>query len=178
MPMCNFLEYNKNYSKTTGSFWNYYRDEQNSGANNNMNYLIKDSESFHYTTSITRKLEGQNTEKEVEIVVSLKHLSNFWRTLDMALINCEINLILTWSEKCALTSKTTRDAVPAVTGIDNLTNAIFQITDTKLYVPVVTLSTKNGKKLLEQLRTGFNRTIKWNKYWSEMTNQTKNSNLN
>ena len=96
----------------------------------------------------------------------------------MALINCEINLILTWSEKCALTSKTTRDAVPAVTGIDNLTNAIFQITDTKLYVPVVTLSTKNGKKLLEQLRTGFNRTIKWNKYWSEMTNQTKNNNLN
>ena len=143
-----------------------------------MNYLIKDSKSFHYTTSITWKLEGQNTEKEVEIVVSLKHLSNFWRTLDMALINCEINLILTWSEKCALTSKTTRDAVPAVTGIDNLTNAIFQITDTKLYVPVVTLSTKNGKKLLEQLRTGFNRTIKWNKYWSKMTNQTKNNNLN
>ena len=53
MPMCNFHEYNKNYSKTTGSFWNYYRDEQNSGANNNMNYLIKDSKSFHYTTSIT-----------------------------------------------------------------------------------------------------------------------------
>ena len=143
-----------------------------------MNYLIKDSKSFHYTTSITWKLEGRNTEKEVEIVASLKNLSNFRRTLDMALINCEINLILTWSEKCALTNKTTRDAVPAVTGIDNLTNAIFQITDTKLYVPVVTLSTKNGKKLLEQLRTGFNRTIKWNKYWSEMTNQTKNNNLN
>ena len=54
----------------------------------------------------------------------------------------------------------------------------FQITDTKLYVPVVTLSTKNDKKLLEKLRTGFKRTIKWDKYRSEMTNQTKNNNLN
>ena len=109
----------------------------------------------------------------------LKHLSNYWRALDMPLINCEINLILTWSENCVLTNKATRDAAPAQGGnpaavaIDNLTNATFKITDTKLYVPVVTLSTENDKKLLEQLRTGFKRTIKWNKYRSEMTNQTK-----
>ena len=89
MPMYNLLEYSKKYSKTTGSFWNYYRDEPNSGANNNINYSIKDSKSFDYKTSITGKLEGNNTEKEVEIVVPLKHLSNFWRTLDMPLINCE-----------------------------------------------------------------------------------------
>ena len=87
------LEYSKNYSKATASFWNYYRDETNSGVNNSINYSIKDSKSFDYKTSITRKLEGSNTEKEVEIVVPLKHLSNFWRTLDMPLINCEINLI-------------------------------------------------------------------------------------
>ena len=100
----------------------------------------------------------------------------------MPLINCEINLILTWSENCVLTSKATRDANlnahPAVAEINNPTNATFKITDTKLYVPVVTLSTENDKKLLEQLRTGFKRTIKWNKYRSEMTNQTKNNNLN
>ena len=115
----------------------------------------------------------------------LKDLSHFWRTLDMALINCEINLILTLSENCVLTSKATRDAVsaqgrdPGVTAIDNpTTNVTFEITDTKLYVPVFTLSTENDKRLLEQLRKEFKRTIKWNNYRSEMTNQTKNNNSN
>ena len=82
-------EYSKNYSKTTGGFWNCDRDETNTGANNNVNYSIKDSKSFDYETSITGKLEDNNTGKEVEIVVPLKHLSNFWRTLDMSWINCE-----------------------------------------------------------------------------------------
>ena len=75
IPMYNLLEYSKNYRKTTGSFWNYYRDKPNSGLggdNNNVNYSIKDSKSFDYKTSITGKLEGNNTEKEVEIVVPLK----------------------------------------------------------------------------------------------------------
>ena len=154
------LEYSKNYRKTSGSFWNYYRDEPNSG------------------------LEGNNTEKKVEIFVSLKYLSNFWRILDMPLTNCEINLILTWSENCVLTSKATRDAVPAqggnpaVTRVNNPTNARFKITDTKLYVPVVTLSTKDDNNFLEQLKSGFKRTIKWNKYRSEMTSQTKTNHLN
>ena len=168
MPMYNLLEYSKNYSKTTGSFWNYYRDEPNSGvggADNNINYSIKDSKSFDYKTSITGKLEGNNTEKEVEIVVPLKHLSNFWRTLNVPLINCEINLILTWTENFVLTSKATRDANseadPAVAAIDNPTNVTFKIADIKLYVPVVTLSTEDDKKLLEQLKTGFKRNIKW-----------------
>ena len=171
------LEYSKNYSKATASFWNYYRDETNSGVNNSINYSIKDSKSFDYKTSITGKLEGNNTEKEVEIIVPLKHLSNFWRTLDMPLINCEINLILEWSKNYVLTSKATRDADPEVAP-DNPTNATFKITDTKLYIPVVTLSIKNDKRLLEQLRTRFKTTIKWNKFRSEMTNQTQNNNLN
>ena len=118
------------------------------------------------------------------MVVPLQHLSNFWRTLEMPLINCEVFLTSTWSENCVLTD-ITRQAVrdahgynPARPAINAPTNATFQITDTKLYVPVVTLSTENDKKLLEQLRTGFKRTIKWNKYRSEMTNQTKNNNLN
>ena len=96
--MYNLLEYSKNYSKATGSFLNCYRDEPDSslgGNNNNVNYTFKYFKSFDYKTSVTGKLEGNNTEKEVKIVVPLKHLSNFWRTLDMSLINCEINLILT-----------------------------------------------------------------------------------
>ena len=102
----------------------------------------------------------------------------------MSLINCEINLISTWSENCVLTSKATRDAVPAqggnpaVSRIDDPTSATFKITDTKLYVPLVTLSTKDDNNFLEQLKSGFKRTIKWNKYRSEMTNQTQNNNLN
>ena len=82
MPMYNLIEYSKNYSKTTGSLWNYYRDEPNSGAEGNINYYIKDSKSFDYKTKITGRLEGNDTEKEVEIVVPLKHLSNFWKTSD------------------------------------------------------------------------------------------------
>ena len=70
------------------------------------------------------------------------------------------------------------DADPVVRKIDNPKNAIFQITDTKLYVPVVTLSKENDIKLLEQLKTGFKRTITWKKYRSEMTIQLQNNNLN
>ena len=80
MTMYNLLKYSKNYSKTTGSFWNYYRDEPNSslgGADSNIKYLIKDSKFFDYKTSITGKLESNNTEREAEIIVPLKYLSNF-----------------------------------------------------------------------------------------------------
>ena len=112
----------------------------------------------------------------------LKYLSNFWRTVDIPLINCEVSLTLTWFENCVIKSKATReadpDADPAVAGINNPTNATFKVTDCKLYVPVVTLSAENDNKHLEQLKTGFKRTIKWNKYRSEISNQTKNNNLN
>ena len=100
----------------------------------------------------------------------------------MPLINCEISLNLTWSKNCVLTSKATREADPdvdpAVAEIKNPTGATFKITDYKLYVPVVTLLAENDNKLLEQLKTGFKRTITWNKYRSEMSNQTKNNSLN
>ena len=89
----------------------------------------------------------------------LKYLSNFWRTLDIPLINYEVSLTLTWSENFVITSKATRetdpDADPAIAKINNPTNATFKIKDTKLYVPVVTLSAENDNKLLEQLKTGF-----------------------
>ena len=71
------------------------------GDNNNINYSIKDSKSFDYKTSITGKLEGNNVEKDdIKIVVPLKYLSNFWRTLDIPLIKCEVSLTLTWSKDC------------------------------------------------------------------------------
>ena len=77
MPMYILIEYSRNYSETTGSLWNYYRDEPNSGEVGNTNYSIKVSNSFDYKTSTTERLEGKNTEKEVKTVVLLKHLSNF-----------------------------------------------------------------------------------------------------
>ena len=112
---------------------NYYRDEPNGGAVGNINYSIKRSESFDYKTSITGKLEGNNVEKDdIEIAVSLKYLSNFWRTIDMPLISCEIYLTLTWPEHCVITSKATRetnlDANPVVAAINNPTNAVFKMT--------------------------------------------------
>ena len=101
MPMYNLIEYSKSYIKTTGSLWSYYRDEPNSGAVGNINYSIKDSRSFDYKTSIAGKLEGNNVEKDgFEIVMALKYLSNFWRTLDIPLINCDVFLTRTWSENC------------------------------------------------------------------------------
>ena len=80
MPMSNLFEYSKNYRKTTGSQWNYYRDEPKSGVggeNKDVNYFIKDSKSFDSTTNINGKLEGNNTDKDTEFVIPLKQLSNF-----------------------------------------------------------------------------------------------------
>ena len=103
--------------------------------------------------------------------------------LDVPLINCEVSLALSWSENCVITSLGKRLVTAAQRGnpavYDNCpTNAVFKITDCKFYVPVVTLSAENDNKLLEQLKTGFKRTIKLNKYRSEMCNHTKTNNLN
>ena len=152
MPMYNLLEYSKNYRKTTGSLWNYYRDEPNSSTdNNNITHSILNSESFDYKANFMENGVTHNnlTKNDVKIVVPLKYLSNFWRSLNIPLINCEVELILTWFKNCVLIDKLTRDADynanPIVYEIDNPENAIFQITDTKLYVPVVTLSKENDK---------------------------------
>ena len=117
---------------------------------------------------------------ETEVVIPLKHLRNIWRTLNKSLINCEIELVLTWSKNSASADVTVRaagnnndpPAIVAPTGLE------FQVTSTKLYVPVVTLSKENNKKILEQLKSGFKRSVKWNKYRSQMTTQSNNNNLN
>ena len=121
------------------------------------------------------------TKNDVKVVVPLKHLSNFWRSLNIPLINCEVELILTWFKNCILIGKLTRESdynSPIDRKTDNPENAVFEIKDTKLYVPVVTLSKENDIKLLEQLKSGFKRTVKWNKYRSQMTIQSQNNNLN
>ena len=202
MPMYNLLEYSKNYSKTSASLWNYYRDELADETNDNdgPNKNVINSKSSKYKTSITgstynvpRRITGadgnpldnpnyvQNKRgtKEVEIAVPLKHLGNFWNSLNIPLINCDVSLALSWSETCVITSMEKRILVAGQpnTG-DSPKSAAFKIKDTKLYVPVVTLAAENDNKLLEQLKTGFKRTIKWNRYRSEMPNQTRNNNLN
>ena len=104
-------------------------------------------------------------------------------TLDIPLINCEVSLALSWSANCVITSlqkrlvTTAQGGNPAVYH-DSPTNATFKITDTKMYVPVVTLSAENDNKFFGELKTGFKRTINWNKCRSEMLNQAANNNLN
>ena len=154
--MYNLIEYSDNYAKTSGSLWQYYKDEPNDN--------LADSESFKYKIKITGKTPDDGNEKDVEIMVPLKYLSNFWRTLEMPLINCEVSLILTWSSTCVITNSTGKRK--------------FKITNTNLYVPVVTLSTKDNEKLLQQLESGFKRVINWNKYLSRPELLTQNPNLN
>ena len=156
MPMYNLIEYSDNYAKTSGSLWQFYRDEPNNNLAN--------SESFKFKVKITGKTPAADNEKDVEIMVSLKYLSNFWRTLEMLLINSEVNLILTWSLTCVITNSTGAGT--------------FEITDAKLYVPVVTLSTKENAKLIQQLKSGFKRVINWNKYLSKPELLRQNPNLN
>ena len=152
MLLYNLLEYSDNYAKTSGSLWQYYRDEPNENQ--------EDFESFKSKIKITGKSLAAGNEKDVEIMVPLKYLSNFWRTLEMPLIDCEVNFILIWSS----TNSTVAGR--------------FAITDTKLYVQVITLSTQDNSKLLQQLKSGFKRVINWNKYLSKPELLAQNPNLN
>ena len=168
MPMYNLIEYSDNYAKTTGSLWQYCKDILAQDNNNEITEftLVNTTDSFKFKAKITGQTEDDGT-KDVEIMVPLIYLSNFWRALEMPLINCEVNLILTWSSTCVLIS----------TNIPNQA-AIFEITDTKLYVPVVTLSTQENSKFFQQLKSGFKRVINWNKYLSKPELLAQNPNLN
>ena len=131
MSLYNLLEYSDNYAKTSGSLCQYYRDEPNDN--------LADSESFKSKIKITGKTPDNSNEKDVEIMVPLKYLSNFWRTLEMPLINYEVNLILTWSSTCVITN--------------SIVAGRFAITNTKLYVPVITSSAQDNFKVLQQLKS-------------------------
>ena len=168
MNMYNLIEYSDNYSKTSGSLWQYCKDIP---AVDNNNAIVNFTEnnltdSFNFKA----KMAGQNGDegtKNVEIMVSLAYLSVFWRSLELSLINYKINLILTWST----------NGVIVASNVTNQ-NATFAITDTKLYVPVVTLSIQDNEKLLQQLKPGFKRIINWNKYLSKPELLAQYPNLN
>ena len=154
--MYNLIEYSDAYAKISGRLWQYYRDEPND--------KLAKSESFKSKIKIIGKTSNNGNKKDVEIMVPLKYLSNFWRTLEMPLINCEVRLILTWSSTFVITNSTGEGA--------------FKITDTKLYVPVVTLSAQDNAKLSQQLKSGFKRVVNWSKYLSKLELLSQSPDLN
>ena len=145
MPMYNLIEYSDNYSKTSGSLWQYCKEIP--AINNDGNVVDFDganaTDSFNFKTKITGQTAADNKNGNIagrvniEIMVPLKYLNNSWITLKMPLINCEIELILDWSENCVIIYTNVDDQVPT-----------FTITETNRYVPVVTLSNQDNSKLL------------------------------
>ena len=180
MPMYNLLQYSKNYRKTIGSLYNYYRDELTNDGNDNFNNRnVVNSNTFKYKNKITgntynvdataqgydAKAKAKNGTQKIELAIPLKYLGNFWRALNIPLISCEVSLELKWNKYCVITSLEERqvDAGPPVVRDNAPTGATLAINDCKLYIPVVTLSKDNEIKLLTNLKSGFKREIIWNK---------------
>ena len=190
MSMYNLLEYSKNYRKTIGSLYNYYRDELSDDADDNNfdNIKVVNSNTFKYknkiignTYNVNAGAQGYDVNKngtqEVELAIPFKYLGNFRRALNIPLISCEVSLELKWDKNCVITSLEQRDIGGG--NRDNApTSATLALNDCKLYVAVVTLSKDDEIKLLTNLKSGFKREIIWNKYRSQMTTEAVNSNLN
>ena len=190
MSMYNLLEYSKNYRKTIGSLYNYYRDELSDDADdtNFDNINVVNSNTFKYKNKITSNtynvnagVQGYDVNKngtqEVELAIPLKYLGNLWRALNIPLISCEVSLELKWDKNCIITSLEQRDIGGG--NRDNApTGATLAINNCKLYVPAVTLSKDDDFKLLTNLKSGFKREIIWNKYRLQMTTEAINNNLN
>ena len=152
MPMYNLIEYRDNYSDISGSLWQFKRGEV---SVNKTDLTIDNSQSFKYKAALVGKTtdavnNANSSVKDAKIVVPLKYLSNFWRPLEMPLINFKVYLELNWIEDCILSSAGN--------------SANFAITDAKLQVPIVTLSTKDSSNLTKQLDEGFKRSVYWNSY--------------
>ena len=181
--MYNLLEYSKNYRKTIGSLYNYYRDELSNDADDNNfdNIKVVNSNTFKYKNKITGNTYNvdagaqgydvnKNGTQEVELAIPLKYLGNFWGALNIPLISCEVSLELKWDKNCVITTLEQRDIGGG--NRDNApTGATLAINDCKLYVPTVTLSKDDEIKLLTNLKSGFKREIIWNKYRSQMTTE-------
>ena len=148
--MYSLIEYSDNYWKTSENLWQCCRDEPALNDAGALVNFLGNRALFKFKQKITSST-GDDGTKTVEIMVPFKYKSNFWRTFEMPLINCDINLTVTWSANCVISNAAANQ------------DTTFAITDTKLYVPAVTLSTDNAK-LLQQLKSGFKRTINWNKY--------------
>ena len=157
LPIYNLIQYSDNYSKTSGSLWQYCKEipvVNNAGDIGEFNGANA-TDSFNFKTKITGQTNN-NGRIDVEIMVPFKYLSNFWRTLEMPLTNCEVKLILTWSAGCVMIYTDVADQF-----------STFSITELNLYIPVVALSTQDNAKLLPQLKSDFKKTISWNKYLSK-----------
>ena len=145
MPMYNLIEYSDNYSKTSGSLWQYCKEIP--AVNNVCNILdfngANDTNSFNFKAKISGQTADNNNggniagRVDVEIMAPSKYLSNFWKTIEMPVINWDVKLILTWSAGCLIIYTDVNNQVPT-----------FTITEINLYVPVVPLSTQDNGKLL------------------------------
>ena len=136
MPMYNLIEYIYNYSDTSGSLWSFKKDD----LANNTNVINDDNApSFKYKASSVGNTENNGTKNGVKIAVPLKYLSNFWRTIEMPLINCKVELSLKWIKNSVLTTTA------------NANKVIFEMPDARLYVPIVTLSAEHDAKLSKLL---------------------------
>ena len=151
MPMYNFIEYSDNYSDTSGSLWQFKRDEQPKQNHGDISDVSTDySSCFKYKSNFIGTMPNGGRKNGVKIAVPLKCLSNFWRSLEMPLINCKVELPLSQNKNCILSS------------VAN--DSTFEITDTKLYVPVVTLKTEGNPTLSKLISEGFKRPIYWIEY--------------
>ena len=150
------VEYSDNYSDTSGRLWQFKRDEiEDVDLTVDDNYIPNNSSSFKYKSSLITNRNAVST------VVTLKYLTNFWRLLEMLLINCKIELSLSWDPNCVLSTL--------------VGDSTFAITDAKIYVPVVTLSIEDNAKLSKLLSEGLKRSVYWNKY-KIFSNKTYNKN--
>ena len=163
MPMYNLIEYSDNYQDSSATLYQYKRDEPPDDIDNNL--AVNNSSSFKYKVKLLGNpvVDDNVATLNVKVVVPLKYLSNFFRSLEMPLISCKIKLNLTWKKECVLSS--------------NDGNAVFIINDTKLYVPVVILPKENNKDFLEQQNKGFQRSIYWNKHKTKEINENADANV-
>ena len=164
MPMYNLIEYSDNYQDSSATLYQYKRDEP--PEDDTVADLTADnSSSLKYKISLLgNPVVANNIARiNVKVVVPLKYLSNFFRSLEMPLINCKIKLNLTWKKECVLST--------------DGGNAVFIINDTKMYVPVVTLSKEDNKDFIEQQNKGFQRSIYWNEYKTKEINEDADANV-
>ena len=164
MPMYNLIEYSDNYQDSSATLYQYKRDEPPE-ANGIDNLTVGNSNSFKYNVSLLgNPIVADNIAKKgVKVVVPLKYLSNFFRSLEMPVINGKIRLNLTWKKECVLST--------------DAGNAVFIINDTKMYVPLVTLSKGDNKDFIEQQNKGFQRSIYWNEYKTKEINKNADANV-
>ena len=164
MPMYNLIEYSDNYQDSSATLYQYKRDEPPE-ANAIANLTTYNSSSFKYKVELLGNpvRDGAIAKSSVKVVVPLKYLSNFFRSLEMPLINCKIKLNITWKKECVLST--------------DAGDAVFIINDTKMYVPVVTLSKEDNKDFIEQQNKGFQRSIYWNEYKTKEQNEDANAHM-